>query len=164
MIVKVVVWNMHAVADNWPVLQEHPDLSDADVFLLCEAPPWDGLVPKGLEVKGHGSTKGLGCRCEGPGCDKRTYSTAIASPHHLEDMPERTRVDTYYRRHLPFAASRAGTWTAALVDLGDVKLTAITLYGLNDEAYDASVHRSLSELSPVWTAANWFWSGSGAMG
>lgn len=148
--IKIVVWNMHAVVDNWAVLAEDPDLSDADVYLLCEATPWEGRLPKGLYAKGHGSTRGIGCQCEGPGCDNRTYSTAIASPYPLEDMPERTRRDTYYRRHLPFEPSRAGTWTAALVDLGEFKLTAISLYGLNDEAYDASVHRSLSELSPVF--------------
>lgn len=65
-------------------------------------------------------------------------------------MPEGIRVDTYYGKHLPFEPSRAGTWIAALVDLGDIKLTAVALYGLNDEAYDASVHRSLSELSPIF--------------
>lgn len=144
------MWNMNSKANNWTVLGTDPLLADADIFLLCEAPPWDGLLPEGVRAMGHGSTKGIGCTCEGTACRNRAYSTAIASRHPLKDMPERTRTDTYYGKPLPFEPSRPGTWTAARVKLGQLEVTAIALYGLNDEAYDSSLHRSLSELSPVF--------------
>jgi hypothetical protein len=46
--------------------------------------------------------------------------------------------------------SRRGSWTAAVVTLprGE-RITAISLYGLLDERSDASVHRSLSDLTPL---------------
>jgi exonuclease III len=65
-------------------------------------------------------------------------------------MPKDTRVDRYFGQPLPFEPSRPGTWIARRVDLGDLKITAIALYGLLDEKSDASLHRSLSELSPVF--------------
>lgn len=34
--------------------------------------------------------------------------------------------------------------------MGEMAVTAIAVYGLNDEAYESSIHRSLSELSPVF--------------
>src|SRR5205807_2056046 len=40
--------------------------------------------------------------------------------------------------------------TAVRVDLGGTWITAVSLYGLMDERSDASVHRSLSELSPIF--------------
>jgi hypothetical protein len=153
--ISVVTWNMHSDVENWKVLAENPELRDADVFLLCEAAPWKGILPERLRAVGHGSTRGIGCRCEGEGCEYRTYSTAIAvaSRHKLLEMPEDTRVEKYSKEPVPFEPSRAGSWTAARVDLdglGEVLLTAIALYGLSDEAYEASLHRSLSELSPVF--------------
>jgi len=41
------------------------------------------------------------------------------------------------------------------VDVDGILVTAIALYGLNDEAYESSVHRSLSELSPVFDHAEY---------
>jgi hypothetical protein len=52
---------------------------------------------------------------------------------------------------IPFETSRPGSWTAAVVtipEFGDV--TVVSLYGLLDEKSDASVHRSLSELTPLF--------------
>lgn len=47
--------------------------------------------------------------------------------------------------------SRPGSWTTAVVSVpGFRDVTAISLYGLMDEKSDASVHRSLSELAPVF--------------
>jgi hypothetical protein len=151
--IKTVAWNMNhkSKGGNWDVLREHPDLAGANIALLCEA---TGVPERpeacGLYAVGNGSTKGLDCRCSGaPGrCTKRRYSTAVVSPHPLGPMAEDTRVR--WGESLPFHPSRPGTWTAARVDMGEITVTAIALYGLNDEDYDSSVHRSLSELSPVF--------------
>jgi hypothetical protein len=44
-----------------------------------------------------------------------------------------------------------GTWIAASVEVAPAtEVTAISLYGLLDEFSDASVHRSLSEITPVF--------------
>lgn len=142
---KVIVWNMERKPENWDILEDWTNLRGPDIALLCEAPP----APSGVAAVGHGSTKGLDCRCPGPGCTKKKWSTAVSSPHPLDAILD-ARVDRYYRRPLPFGPSRAGTWTAALVDVHGVKVTAISLYGLMDEKSDASVHRSLSELSPIF--------------
>jgi hypothetical protein len=46
---------------------------------------------------------------------------------------------------------RKGSWTAAVVSHpSGEKITAISLYGLLDERSDASVHRSLSDLTPLF--------------
>ena len=60
------------------------------------------------------------------------------------------RVDRSYGEPLPFEPSRPGTWTAASIDVDGEQVTAISLYGLLDEHSDASVHRSLSELAPIF--------------
>lgn len=80
---------------------------------------------------------------------KRSWSAVVASPHPLDPITD-ARLDRYYKRPLPFEPSRPGTWVAAAVDVGGLKVTAISLYGLMDEKSDASVHRSLSELSPIF--------------
>lgn len=55
------------------------------------------------------------------------------------------------QRNVPFAYSRPGTWIAASVEVTPAtEVTAISLYGLLDEFSDASVHGSLSEISPVF--------------
>src|SRR6266508_4187978 len=143
---KVVVWNMERKAENWDVLSGWTDLADADITLLCEAP----RPPSGVRAVGHWSTKGLDCRYPGPDCTKKKWSTAVVSPprHSLEKI-RNARVDRYYKKPLPFEPSRPGTWTARLVDIHGVNVTAISLYGLMDEKSDASVHRSLSVLSPI---------------
>jgi hypothetical protein len=151
--IKTIAWNMNhrSKGGNWDTLREQPDIVRADIALLCEAT----AVPErpqadGLNVIGNGSTKGLDCRCtDDPDmCMKRPYSTAVVSSRPLNPMPKDTRVR--WGESLPFRPSRPGTWAAARVDIDEVTVTAIALYGLNDEDYDSSVHRSLSELSPVF--------------
>jgi hypothetical protein len=102
-----------------------------------------------LEAVGHGSTEGLEAVLGAEYPVKRPWSTAIVSSHPLITITD-ARVDRHYGKPLPFAPSRPGTWTAALTDVKGVKVTAISLYGLMDEKSDASVHRSLSELSPIF--------------
>lgn len=142
---KTIVWNMAQKVRNWDVLIEWPELRDADVSLLCEA----GRPPHDVAAEGAWSTLGLEAALGPEKPVKRPWSTAIASPHSL-DLIEDARVDRYYRDPLPFRASRRGTWIAASAGIGDVRVTAISIYGLLDEKSDASVHRSLSELSPIF--------------
>jgi hypothetical protein len=151
--IKTVAWNMNqkSKGGNWDVLREHPDLVGADIALLCEATG----VPEqpeayGLEAIGNGSTKGLDCQCTGAWneCTKRRYSTAVVSPHRLDPIPEDTNVRG--GESLPFRPSRPGTWTAARVHIGEIKVTAIALYGLFDGDYVLSVLLSLSELALVF--------------
>jgi hypothetical protein len=53
--------------------------------------------------------------------------------------------------NIPFENSRPGSWTTAVAQVPDFgAVTAISLYGLMDEKSDASIHRSLSELTPVF--------------
>jgi hypothetical protein len=66
------------------------------------------------------------------------------------DLITDARRDRYYDQELPFGPSRPGTWTAVRVNVGRTEITAISLYGLLDERSDASVHRSLSEMAPVF--------------
>jgi endonuclease/exonuclease/phosphatase family metal-dependent hydrolase len=47
--------------------------------------------------------------------------------------------------------ARPGSWVAAVVPLPEVgNVTAVAIYGLMDERSDASVHRSLSDLTPLF--------------
>ncbi len=149
--IKVVAWNMNqrSAGGNWAQLRRDPDLATADIFLLSEA---TGLprAPEahGLEAIGNGSTKGRGCPCpERDACRRRRYSTAVAfvpsSPgepriRHGEPVPEEKATP-----------SRPGSWTAATVEIGNTRITAIALYGLNDEPYVDSVRRSLGEVAPL---------------
>ncbi len=68
-----------------------------------------------------------------------------------EGQNEASTSGSDHARKVPFGSSRPGSWAAAVVaveGMGDV--TAVSLYGLLDELSDASVHRSLSEVSPVF--------------
>jgi hypothetical protein len=126
---------------------EDPSTEQVAGFLTnvreAERPPHD------VAAEGAWSTLGLEAALGPEKPVKRPWSTAIASPHSL-DLIEDARVDGYYGDPLPFRASRRGTWIAASASIGDVRVTAISIYGLLDEKSDASVHRSLSELSPIF--------------
>jgi hypothetical protein len=142
----VVVWNMQHVSDNWKLLRTGNEL-DADIHLLCEAPK----PPRGVGAIGQWRTVGL---ADALPLDKpvtRDWSTSVAArtrPVYLTDA--RTAREYKEPLLLPFKPSRPGTWTAARVKVGRSTITAIALYGLLDERSDASVHRSLSELSPIF--------------
>ena len=126
--VKVVVWNMHQDAFNWPRLHNWDVISGAAAYLLCEAranPPKD--IVKTLHPRMYGSTKETKCDClpdgDRPMCRKRHYSTAIASPGGVKPPlfgPE----------------TRVGTWIGGTVQLGAIPVTAFALYGLGEVAED----------------------------
>ncbi len=135
---EAVVWNMAHKTVSWKALKG----LHADVALLSEA-----RVPNGgldINVLGGEST-------EGRDAYRRPWSTAVVSRHELRQIDD-ARASRYGRAlKLPFENSRPGSWTAAVVSVpGMDAVTAISLYGLMDEKSDASVHRSLSELAPVF--------------
>jgi hypothetical protein len=144
-ILKAVAWNMQQKRRNWRVLREWEELRDADISLLCEAP----APPADLNALGLGNTVGLEATLGPQRPVKRPWSTAVASEHPLDPIAD-ARLDRHYREPLPFEPSRPGTWMAAAVQVNRMKVTAISLYGLLDERSDASVHRSLSEIAPIF--------------
>lgn len=118
----------------WPALDElNPDLC-----LLNEA-----LVPTGR--RGVWSTDGTVGRDRG----KRRWTAAVVSHFESTAITDARPQWRHSKRDVPFHCSRPGAWAAATVETGLGRLSAIALYGLMDELSDASVHRSLSELSAV---------------
>lgn len=144
---KVIVWNMHQKRGNWSCLKSGADL-EAAIHLLCEAP----RPPRHMEAVGQWRTIGLDDALPLDKPVKREWSTAVASSLHRVTYITDARTDRVYEvpQPLPFKPSRPGTWTAAQVEVGGRLITAIAVYGLMDEWSDASVHRSLSELSPIF--------------
>lgn len=133
---KTVVWNMAHKVEGWSALEG----LGADVALLNEATP----VPVGLTAVSHGRTVGRDGYA-------RPWSAAVISTYSLSAIDDARPSFRGHARKVPFENSRPGSWVAAVVavpNVGDV--TAISLYGLLDEFSDASVHRSLSEVSPVF--------------
>jgi hypothetical protein len=143
----VVVWNMQQKEGNWRLLRDGEDL-EADIHILCEAPrPRRG-------VRAIGAWRTIGLEDDLP-LDRvrarRPWSTAVAARSEVTYIAD-ARMARGYKRPaiLPFRPSRPGSWTAAHVQVGRRTITAVALYGLLDERGDASVHRSLSELSPIF--------------
>jgi hypothetical protein len=141
------VWNLdearHARPASWGLV----DGIDAEVSLLCEA-----RVPVGRAAATHGKTIGRDCKHESEeDCHGRPWSTAIlgrAKPEEIRDA-EATRFGR--RLDIPFRPSRTGSWVSASVSIRNLgSITAIALYGLTDEKSDSSVHRSLSDLEPIF--------------
>src|SRR5918996_5820133 len=147
---KVVVWNMNQrrAAMNWSLLNADGELA-SDIALLNEAtPPPVGI---GLNVKTEGETVGRDDKTHG-GMKIRKWAAAVASPHPLT-WPEDvwTLSPRKGDRRSQLKVSRPGSWTAGVVSLPSGEaITAISLYGLLDERSDASVHRSLSDLTPLF--------------
>jgi len=142
---KVVAWNVR----HNPLTLAREGVDDADIYLLSEAPP--GIGTPRLNIESEERTIGLDCpHVEGRCTCNRHWSAAVASPHGLERIRDARRSRS--GRVLRFEASRKGSWVAARVFLPEdgEEVTAISLYGLLDEKSDASVHRSLSELSPIF--------------
>jgi hypothetical protein len=135
---KIVAWNMAHRLDGWDALEA----LDADISLLTEA-----RVPAGSisgHVLGGEETKGLdGFR--------RPWASAVASAHDIREITDARASRRGRPIDIPFTPSRPGSWTAAVVPVPDIgPVTTVALYGLMDEKSDASVHRSLSELTPLF--------------
>lgn len=89
--------------------------------------------------------------------DRSRCSAAVMSPLGPsllgeDDVRATSASLTHPRRpDIPFANSRPGSWIAATVTIGTEKMTCISLYGLIEELTDASMHRSLSDISPIFS-------------
>jgi hypothetical protein len=77
------------------------------------------------------------------------WTAAVVTPLDSSEIDDAKPQWRRSKRRVPFHCSRPGSWVAARVERGFGPITAVALYGLMDELSDASVHRSLSELSPV---------------
>jgi hypothetical protein len=147
-----VLWNLSEGRHPNPRAWERLDQFTADVALLCEA----RFSPAPDKV-GHGKTIGRDCRHETEDqCDSRPFSTAIVSRHPLREVTDARATRHGTPLDLPFRPSRPGTWVAATVSIEGVgEISVISLYGLTDEKTDASVHRSLSDLEPIFEDTNY---------
>jgi hypothetical protein len=88
--------------------------------------------------------------------NRKNWSAAVMSPLGLDPLGEEdVRARALSRRNrlvdIPFTNSRPGTWIAATVRIGAESITCVSLYGLIEELTDASMHRSLSEISPIFS-------------
>jgi endonuclease/exonuclease/phosphatase family metal-dependent hydrolase len=131
---RVVVWNMAGKQHAWAAL----DRLEADICLLNEA-----VVPS--DRRGVWSADGT----LGRDNKRRRWTTAVVSRSAATAITDATPTWRQSTRNVPFHCSRPGSWAAARVDTALGAVSAVGLYGLMDELSDASVHRSLSELSPV---------------
>jgi hypothetical protein len=137
-----VVWNMHNQASSWDALAELP----YDVALLNEAPlPF----PEGA----RGVFEGGGTLGRDAATRRRHWTTAVLSPHDAREIEDAQAVSYRGRRPaVQFGTARPGSWTAGTVTVPDVgEVTCVSIYGLLDELSEASVHRSLSEISPLFS-------------
>jgi hypothetical protein len=147
---RVVVWNMNQrlAARNWNLLKAGGELA-TDIALLNEAtPPPDGI---GLNVETEGETIGRDDKSLG-GMKIRKWAAAVVSPHPLQ-WPDDvwTLSPRQGDRRSKLTVSRPGSWNAAVVSLpSGESITAISVYGLLDERSDASVHRSISDITPLF--------------
>ena len=132
---RVVAWNMARKPAAWAAL----DRLEPDICLLNEA-----VVPAGRS--GVWSSNGT----FGRDPKRRPWTAAVISKLSCEPITDAQPAFWGSTRKVPFECSRPGSWEAASVTLPQEKaVTAVAVYGLMDELSDASVHRSLSELSPV---------------
>ncbi len=87
--------------------------------------------------------------------NRKRWSAAVMSPLGPDLLGEGdVRATSPSRRKpvdIPFTNSRPGTWIAATVRIGAESVTCVSLYGLIEELSDASMHRSLSEISPIFS-------------
>lgn len=135
-----MVWNMAHRSGSWDALAE----LSFDVALLNEA---SVPLPEGIDAVYE--PEGTVGRDGYP----RRWTAAVASQHKPRRIDDARPVSYRGRRpNVDFVVSRPGSWIAAVVpvpEVGDV--TCVSLYGLLDELSEASVHRSLSELSPLFS-------------
>ena len=86
--------------------------------------------------------------------DRSTWSAAVMASSGAEALGERdVRAESPSWPHrspdMAFTNSRPGSWIAASLTVGSERMTCVSLYGLIEELSDASMHRSLSEISPL---------------
>ena len=131
---RVVVWNVANKTRAFDALET----LEPDIALLNEASP----PPTATGIWRPAT--------EGRDGAHRPWSVAILSTHPMTEITDAVPSWRQAKRRVPFVCSRPGSWIAASVEIaGADRVTAVALYGLMDELSDASVHRSMSEISPV---------------
>lgn len=131
---RVVAWNIASNPEAWRAL----DAVEPDICLLNEA-----VIPEGRS--GIWSPEGTFGR-DGA---RRRWTAAVVSTLQTRKIGDARPRWRYKARSVPLECSRPGSWAAASVEAPFGSVSAIALYGLMDELSDASVHRSLSELSGI---------------
>jgi endonuclease/exonuclease/phosphatase family metal-dependent hydrolase len=131
---RVVVWNVA----NKPRAFDALASLEADIALLNEASP-----PPSASGVWRDETVGRDAK-------RRKWSAAVLTPHPVAEINDARPQWRSSTRNVPFECSRPGSWVAARVEVPSGEtVAAVALYGLLDELSDSSVHRSLSEISPV---------------
>ncbi len=148
----VLVWNMglgspgaRNARENWNRLSGLMEEHSIDVALLSEVSTELLAGVEGALYDDRGT--------RGRDGNRREWCTAIISPHGCREISDAQAVSYRGRRpKVPFENSRPGSWTAGVVSVpGGGNLTCVSIYGLMDELSEASVHRSLSEISPLFS-------------
>lgn len=148
----VLVWNMglgspgaRNARENWNRLSGLMEEHSIDVALLSEVSTELLAGVEGALYDDRGT--------RGRDGNRREWCTAIISPHGCREIRDAQAVSYRGRRpKVPFENSRPGSWTAGVVSVpGAGNLTCVSIYGLMDELSEASVHRSLSEISPLFS-------------
>jgi hypothetical protein len=154
-----LVWNMglgsppqRNASRNWGRLSELMEQRSVDVALLNEARV---PVPEGLMARYSESGTVGRDRLPNDQPIPRPWSTAVVSAHERPERVDARAVGSGSRPrrpNVPFEPSRAGSWTAGSVVAPDIgRVTCVALYGLLEELSDASVHRSLSDISAIFS-------------
>jgi hypothetical protein len=150
-----MVWNMNWNRNTLVAKDEYfRDLLErysVDVALLNEArmnllKKWQKADPDAVLFNAKGTV--------GKDYTRKVYSAAIYSKHGPTEIRDAKARSLRGRRpNIDFAKanSRPGSWIAATVPSGVGRVSCISLYGFCDELGDASMHRSLSEVSPIFS-------------
>jgi endonuclease/exonuclease/phosphatase family metal-dependent hydrolase len=172
-----LVWNMGlgsfrrgTATKTWGRLSELMEERSVDVALLSEASVYQMRAANADAIRegqpepfffSEEGTKGRDFWTDDNGIrkayDRSRWSAAVMSPlgpNSLgeDDVRATSASHTNPRRpDIPFTNSRPGSWVAATVPMGMERVTCISLYGLIEELSDASMHRSLSEISPIFS-------------
>jgi hypothetical protein len=138
-------------AGNWARLDRLMQERAVDVALLNEAPT-EGLASRAARYSEAG-TEGWDLRRDNGEVKLRRWSAAVLTRGESPSEVTPVATGSFGRRpNVPFTASKPGTWAAGRVDAPGIgSVTCVALYGLMDELSDASVHRSLSDISPIFT-------------
>lgn len=171
----VLVWNMglmspakRRASDNWSYVEDlirvHRVkvalLNEADVFTLRsinEAAERQGpSIPAAFSEDGTRGRDYWTMQGNRRLKDRMRHTAAVLAPSGLTPLGEhavRAESPSYPHRRpdIPFIAHRPGTWIAAKTSIGTQDIACVSLYGLMDELSDASMHTSLSEISPIFS-------------
>lgn len=140
-----------SASKNWAQLDRTLEERSIDVALLNEA-PIRGLAGRRAIFSELG-TLGWDLRRDNDRPKRRPWSAAVLSVAGMPGEIAPRAVGSLGRRpNVRFAPSKAGTWAAGLVHAPGIgPITCVSLYGFMDELSDASVHRAISDISPIFT-------------